>query len=87
MSVIDHPVHEKVKISADTPYGCDGAKRKPGYWVQQRKYLPDGSFVMNYQYVEDVMSRLCRYMNRSTDQRCNQCKRKSDSNYFKEMGV
>lgn len=83
MPVPDHPVHEKTRISSDTPYRCASAKRKHGYWTYQRTYYEDGSFSMGYSYIEDVMSKLCRNTMRDGDPRCGTCTRPSDEEYLR----
>ena len=86
--VIDHEVHEKVKIAEDTPYGCNGRTDfSKGYWVQEREYRTDGTYVMRDHFIERRMSTACRsFYLWDTDPRCNNCSTKKDTEYANLMG-
>ena len=84
MPVLDSPVHEKVKSTATTPYGCSNAPRGHGYYGQDG-WNHDGT--AHRLYILDRASLKCRYDKRPTDPRCGECKLPSDTEYFKEMGL
>ncbi len=83
MPVLDHEVHEKVKSTATTPYGCSNQPRSAGYhgqlgWNEGRAMRV---------WIPDTMSKLCRYDKRPTDPRCGGCKLPSDEEYLRSYGL
>jgi hypothetical protein len=71
MPVPDRPVSEMTKRTGREPYGCANKERKPGYWVKERSYLPDGRFEYVDRYIEDVMTKTCQQFElRKIDLRC-----------------
>ena len=72
--VLDHPVHEKMKLKAGTKYGCFDKKRTTvGYYALDRQYRPDGTFVVTHKFISDVMSKTCKYDMSQKDKRCEGC--------------
>lgn len=78
MPVDDHPVHEKVRIDADKPYGCKDRVMSKGYYAPNREYRPDGTFYLRLSFIPHVMTTGCKYDFRRTDPRCKGCKQRSD---------
>lgn len=83
-------VHEKVKIKADEPYGCNsdksGTSRSDGYWAMERTYYPDGRFTIAPSFIYNRMSTDCRnFYLWDTDQRCSGCIRPKDYEYADRM--
>lgn len=62
MPVIDHPVHEMTRQKNGAVYGCHN--RRPF----KSGYLAAGLFI------QDNMSRECRYDRSLSDGKCNDCK-------------
>lgn len=87
MPVHDAPVHEKVKITDSTPYGCSNHPRSHGYYVKTRLYDIDGTFSYILKYFRNAMSQKCRYDGREKDPRCSECKRESDKEYLEGYGL
>ena len=86
MAVLTHEVHEKVKIEANKPYGCNGFdERSPGYWVQERSYCANGTYVLINKFLPYRMSRECRYDMSLTDPRCENCKNRGSGEAYNEM--
>lgn len=89
MAVIDHAVHDKVKIAEDKPYGCHNGDRDcKGYYAPQRFSGSDGYKPM-FRYeavrVPHRMSKECRYDMSLTDPRCNGCKHRGSGEQYNEM--
>jgi hypothetical protein len=80
MPGLEHSVSEMTKRTDNDPYGCKDGKRKDGYWTYQRVYFGDGTYMMMQVYVNDVMSKECRYDMSLKDKRCSGCKH-SGSDY------
>lgn len=87
MPVEDHEVHEKVKISEDTPYGCNGRKEfAKGYYAPDRKYRPDGTFYVIQAWIPHAMSTACRsFYLWDVDPRCRTCTAEMDVEYALKM--
>ena len=87
MAVLDHPVHEKVKIGADFKYGCNSDKPKSeGYWVKVREYRSNGTYVMQDKFIPFRMSQPCRnFYLWDTDNACRSCPREKDIEYALTM--
>lgn len=78
MPVEDHPVHARTKITSNYRYGChNGLRTSPGYYAEDRQYKTDGTFVRVLRFIENKMSRDCKYDN-PRDQHCEGCKHKHD---------
>lgn len=89
MAVIEHAVHEKVKIKADKPYGCHNKDRdSKGYYAPNRMAGSDGYKPM-FRYeairIERRMSLECRYDMSLTDARCNGCKHRGSGERYADM--
>ena len=78
MPVDDHPVHEKVKISADKAYGCKNRKTAKGYYAPDREYRPDGTYYLRLVFIPHRLTTSCKYDFRRTDPRCKGCNHRSD---------
>ena len=89
MPVEDIPVHEKVSISADKPYGCNGRKGfSKGYYAPDRVYRPDGTFYVVQAWIPYAMSTGCRnFYIWDTDPRCSSCDSERDTEYADKMKV
>ena len=90
MPVEDHEVHEKVRISADDPYGCHskstGPLRANGYYAPDRRYKPDGTFYIVQEFIRHVTSTSCRnFYIWDTDPRCFGCTQPKDIEYALRM--
>lgn len=87
MPVEDHEVHEKVKISANKPYGCyDRTKMAEGYYAPDRVYRPDGTFYVIQTWIPNAMSKSCRnFYLWTTDLRCEGCLATKDFEYANKM--
>lgn len=86
MAVLTHEVHEKVKIALNKPYGCNGfEKRVEGYWVQERSYQSNGTWVLLDKFIPYRMSKECRYDMSLTDPRCENCKNRGSGEKYNEM--
>ena len=85
--VLDHEVHEKVKINENTPYGCNGRSGfSKGYWVQEREYRRDGTYVMRDHFIPHRLSADCRsFYLWNIDPRCSGCTTKKDKEYARIM--
>lgn len=87
--VEDHEVNERVKISADKPYGC---KNRPdlsgGHWVKERLYRPGefGKYELVDRFITFNMTPLCRsFYLWDTDPRCIGCSASKDIEYRDKM--
>ena len=87
MAVEDHPVHEKVRIAADKPYGCHSRSGlAKGYYAPNRIYRPDGTFGIYQEYIHHQMSQKCRsFYLWDTDPRCAGCTADKDTEYRDRM--
>ena len=85
--VEDHEVHESVRHAADKPYGCSNIKpMAKGYWIQERQYRKDGTYVMRDKFIEHRMSDACRnYYLWYSDIKCRGCNRPKDREYATRM--
>ena len=88
MAVLDHEAHEKVKISADKPYGCHSRTGFiKGYYAPDRIYRPDGTFYVVQTLIPHAMSSHCRaFYLWDTDPRCGGCTTDKDVEYANLMG-
>lgn len=87
MAVLDHEVHEKVKIAADKPYGCHSRTGLgKGYYAPDRVYKPDGTFYLIQTFIPHAMSQSCRsFYLWDTDLRCQGCIADKDIDYANTM--
>lgn len=86
MPAINHPVHPATTHQGDKPYGCSNNVFSDGYWVNQRRYFPDGQYVMQPSFVVHKMSTGCRYDGSLADKRCAECNhRGSGEDYVKQV--
>jgi hypothetical protein len=87
MPVEDHAVHEKVKISDSTPYGCHSREGvNTGYFAPDRRYKPDGTFYVIQIRIPHTMSKTCRsFYLWDTDPRCAGCTADKDFEYRDRM--
>lgn len=86
MPVLDHEVHESVKIDSAARYGCHN--RKPygnGYFAPERLYRPDGSFYVIQSFIKYEMSRECRFDMSIKDPMCEGCKHRGSGEQYNEM--
>ena len=88
MPVEDHEVHEKVRISADKPYGCHSRTGfSKGYYAPDRVYRPNGTFYVVQTFIPHAMSAQCRaFYLWDTDPRCGGCATGKDVDYAELMG-
>ena len=87
MPVEEHEVHESVRHSADKLYGCNSNKRlQNGYWLQEREYRQNGTYIMMHKFVEHRMSFNCRnYYLWYSDPGCRNCSKPKDRAYAQRM--
>ena len=91
MPVIDHPVHESVRIGQDFRYGCHNrSELQSGYWAQDGwiHYGPDGmsGSMPRWVWVPQTMSTTCRYDLSLTDAACDGCRERGvGETYFKKV--
>ena len=74
MPVLDHEVHESVKIDSNARYGC--FNRKP----YADSYIANGRDIVPYR-----MSRECRFDMSLTDVMCEGCKHRGSGEAYNEM--
>lgn len=61
MAVTDHPVHPMTKFAETPRPGCYNKPRAApgsGYWVLVRKYMPDGRYYLEDEFIKNVMSKV-----------------------------
>lgn len=91
MPVHDHEISPLTQVDESFRYGCHSKHsppvRSPGYWVKQREYKPDGTFIMVDSFIPHNMSVLCRYDKRSSDINCFDCTNESDTKYLLGYGL
>ena len=89
MAVIDHAVHDKVKIEASKPYGCHNKERlMNGYHAPNRFAGTTGNepiWWIGRMKIPHVMSRECRYDMSLTDARCGGCKHRGSGEKYALM--
>lgn len=89
MAVIDHAVHDKVRIDADKPYGCHNRDAfSEAYYAPHRGAGTNGyKPVWFYERVRipHVMSRECRYDMSLIDPRCIGCKHRGSGERYDAM--
>ena len=73
MPVVLNDPHALTIRTGDEPYGCSNSKRADGYYMENRRYLPCGKFVIELKYIKHTMSTTCRYDHSLTDRRCAEC--------------
>lgn len=88
MPVIDHEIHESVKINADDPYGCSNREGfAEGYYAPNRYYREDGTYREEQVFVPHRTSTSCRnFYLWGVDPRCAVCKADKDVEYAEVMG-
>jgi len=79
-------VHEKVKVGSDFRYGCNSVRNPnrsmKSYYVQERKYLPDGTFYLQLSEIKHENSTVCRsFALWDTDPACEGCQSERDIEY------
>lgn len=85
MPVIDHAVHEKVRISADKPYGCHNREMSAGYHAINRFAGTTGHqpiWWLERMRIPHVMSRECRFDMSLKDPRCEGCKHRGSGEAY-----
>jgi hypothetical protein len=88
MPVLDHEVSDKVRISADKPYGCHSRTgMSQGCYAPDRVYRPDGTFYIIQTFIPNAMSNKCRsFYLWNSDPRCQGCTTDKDVEYAELMG-
>lgn len=73
--VMDHEVHEKVRVGSEFSYGCNNRLRnfKTHYFATDRIYFANGNFRSIDCAVPHTMSHECRFDLSLTDPACNGC--------------
>ena len=66
------------KRSDGDPYGCANQPRKGGYYGMTRVYRDNGAYHLTLTFIEDRMSKECRYDQGINDTRCATCEQKHD---------
>lgn len=56
------------------PYGCHNRTIGAGYYLKQRVYSPDGTYIYTDKFIPHVMSMDCRYDHQKDDERCQGCR-------------
>lgn len=87
MPVEEIPVHEKVRIKEDKPYGCSSRIGfVEGYYAPDRRYRGDGTYHSILTWIPYAMSRACRnFYLWDKDPRCSVCKAERDTEYADKM--
>ena len=87
MPVEEHEVHESVRHSADKLYGCNSHKRTTEpYWLLERSYRQNETYIMMHRPVEQAMSTSCRnYYLWHSDPGCRGCNVPKDREYAQRM--
>lgn len=85
MPVINHEIHEKVRITGKEPYSCNNRNIQPYYYVLTRDYLYNGTYKMTQTLVHHNMSKECRYDKSLSDKRCENCIHKGSGESYAEM--
>ena len=81
--VLNHEVHESVRIDSTARYGC--YNRKPygnGYFAPERIHRPDGSFYLVQTFIKYQMSRECRFDMSLKDPMCEGCKHRGSGEAY-----
>ena len=86
MPVIEHAVHEKVRIGEGWVYGCHNrpSKFKPHYWAPERRVFPDGSFEVMSVRVPHSLSHNCRFDLSLADPACKGCDHRGEGLAYTE---
>jgi hypothetical protein len=76
MAVIDHPVSDMVRESADAKWGCWNRPERfsEGYYAPDRMYCADGDYEQLHAWIPHVMSHTCRNDISLTDRKCQGCR-------------
>lgn len=86
MPVEDHPVHASTIIGEQYRYGCHNRARPApgaGYYAPARIPLGDaGRFAVGCRFIENVMSRECRYDMSLTDAACAGCRHRGSGEAY-----
>jgi hypothetical protein len=90
MAVLEHEVHEKVKIDSTFRYGCNSVRNPnrsmKGYYAPDREYRPDGTYYQRLVFIHHVNSKPCRcFALWDTDPACTDCKTERDEEYANTM--
>lgn len=58
-------------------YGCWNTESRPGYWVRNTEIIPCSTQPPEegWIWIEDTMSKDCRYDKKSSDARCEGCRK------------
>lgn len=84
MPVLDNPALPNNSKLGNEPYLCQQRKRKEGYFVQVRRYFPDGSYSMGPEFIPDRLSISCRYDMSLHDSGCMGCRWKGQGEAYAE---
>ena len=88
MPVENHEVHEKVKITASKPYGCNNRDRDfTGYHAPNRFAGTTGNepiWWLGRVKIPHVMSKECRFDMSLSDPRCENCKHQGSGERYNE---
>lgn len=85
MPVEDHAVHPKTSHISPLA-GCNSSKRmESGFMLLTRKYFPDGSYILEKEWIPNAMSRGCRQIDYLTLPECRGCKQEKDLEYIERM--
>lgn len=86
MPTLDHPTHPATSHKSDKPYGCTDKAFAKGYHLYQRRYYPNGQYVMQPTFIEHKMSTGCRYDGSLADKRCAECNHRGrGDDYVKQV--
>lgn len=91
MPVLDHPVHESVRIREGHRAGCwnrplpKSESEGGGYYAPQRRFFPDGSFDIVSEFVPFRMSTECRYDQKIAPEHCKGCQWLGSGQAYAEM--
>ncbi len=87
MPVHDSELHDKTRVTGDTPYGCANKPNSEFYYALNRDYDRDGKFRIGLMKIPNTFSTKCRYDKRASDARCGSCTRESDVEYLRSYGL
>ena len=86
MPVLDHEVHDKVRISADKPYGCHSRTKFGKFYYAFDRVYSGHEFVIIKKPIPHEMSTACRsFYLWDTDPRCIGCTSERDEEYANKM--
>ena len=82
MAVLDSLPNALNTLRSTTPYGCSNRAFKDGYYLEQRRYLPDGSYTLDQVFIPHAMSTTCHYDKSLTDLRCQFCNHRGQGEIY-----